>query len=127
MVFGYYEQEEIDLIEKLKEISKRKDFMKHLKKLNKITQNKLNSIGANIKAAPEFIRKANVILLIIVCIMAVIHITNNGLDIHIYESTLFLMGIVAVGVIFILTSSSAYYSSFTICHCIIKEINQKSS
>ncbi len=101
-LFGYYEQEEIDLIEKLKEISKRKDFMKHLKKLNKITQNKLNSIGANIKAAPEFIRKANVILLIIVCIMAVIHITNNGLDIHIYESTLFLMGIVAVGVIFIL-------------------------
>ena len=101
-LFGYYEQEEIDLIEKLKEISKRKDFMKHLKKLNKITQNKLNSIGANIKAAPEFIRKANVILLIIVCIMAVIHITNNGIDIHIYESTLFLMGIVAVGVIFIL-------------------------
>ena len=101
-LFGYYEQEEIDLIEKLKEISKRKDFMKHLKKLNKMTQNKLNSIGANIKSVPGFIRKANVILLIIVCIMAVIHITNNGLNIHIYESTLFLMGIVAIGVIFIL-------------------------
>lgn len=101
-LFGFYEQKEIDLIDKLKEISKRKDFIKQLKKLNHITQKKLNSIGANIKSVPSFIRKANIILLIIVCMMAVVHITNNGLNIHIYESTIFLMGIVAVGIIFIL-------------------------
>lgn len=101
-LFGYYEQEKIDLIEKLKEISKRKDFVKHLKKLNRMTQNKLNLIGANIKTVPSFIRKVNIALLIIVCIMAVVHITNNGLNIHIYESTLFLIGLVAVGIIFIL-------------------------
>ena len=101
-LFGYYEQEEIDLIQKLKEISKRKDFIKNLKKLDSMTQKKLNSIGANIKSVPSFIRKANIILLVIVCIMAVIHIVNNGLDIRIYESTLFILGIVAVGIIIIL-------------------------
>ena len=101
-LFGYYEQEEVDLIEKLKEISKRKDFIKHIKKLDIMTQKKLNSLGANIKSVPGFIRKANVILLIMVCIMSVIHIANNGLNIHIYESTLFIMGFIAVGVIFIL-------------------------
>lgn len=101
-LFGYYEQEEIDLIQKLKEISKRKDFIKNLKKLDRMTQKKLNSIGANIKSVPSFIRKANIILLVIVCIMAVIHIVNNGLDIRIYESTLFILGIVAVGIIIIL-------------------------
>lgn len=101
-LFGYYEQEEIDLIQKLKEISKRKDFIKNLKKLDRMTQKKLNSIGANIKSVPSFIRKANIILLVIVCIMAVIHIVNNGLDIRIYESTLFILGIVAVCIIIIL-------------------------
>lgn len=101
-LFGYYEQEEIDLIEKLKEISKRKDFLKHLKKLNVITQNKLNKIGANIKSVPKFIRIANILLLIIVSIIAVIHIMNNGLDIHIYGTTIYVIAFIAAGVILIL-------------------------
>ena len=101
-LFGYYEQEKIDLIDKLKEISKRKDFLKHLKKLNIITQNKLNKIGANIKSVPKFIRRANILLLIIACVIATIHIINNGLDIHIYGTTIYVIGFIAVGISFIL-------------------------
>ena len=121
-LFGYYEQEEIDLIEKLKEISRRKDFLKHLKKLDKMTQNKLNTIGANIKSVPGFIRKANIILLIIVCIMAVIHIANNGLNIHIYESTLFILGFVAIGVIVILPIVALIIHLFLFAIVLLKKL-----
>ena len=121
-LFGYYEQEEIDLIEKLKEISRRKDFLKHLKKLDRMTQNKLNSIGANIKSVPGFIRKANIILLVIVCIMAIVHITNNGLNIHIYESTLFILGFVAVGVIIILPVVALIIQLFLFAIVLLKKL-----
>ena len=121
-LFGYYEQEEIDLIEKLKEISRRKDFLKHIKQLDRLTQNKLNAIGANIKSVPGFIRKANIILLIIVCIMAMVHITNNGLNIHIYESTLFILGFVAIGVIVILPVVALIIHLFLFAIVLLKKL-----
>lgn len=101
-IFGFYEQDEIDLVEKLKEISKRKDFLKNLKQLNGIAQLKLNQMGANINKVPKFLRIANVLLIVISLLMSVIHISNNGLNIHIYESTTLLALIILLGVIIIL-------------------------
>ena len=101
-LFGFYEQKEVDLIKKLKEISKRKDFLKHLQQLNRMTQSKLNNMGANINKVPLFVRIANMFLVLFSVIMATIHIANNGLNIHIYESTIFFIILVAIGIIFIL-------------------------
>jgi len=101
-VFGFYEQDEIELVEKLKEISSRKDFFKKLRELNGIAQSKLNKIGANINKIPLFLRIANIFLIVISIMISVIHVTNNGLDIHIYETTIFLALVVLLGVIVIL-------------------------
>jgi len=101
-IFGFYEQDEIELVEKLKEISSRKDFLKKLKELNKIAQLKLNKMGANINKVPQFIKVANLFLIVVSIMMSVIHIMNNGLNIHIYETTMFIALIVLLGVIIIL-------------------------
>lgn len=101
-VFGFYEQDEIDLVEKLKEISKRKDFLKNLKELNKIAKLKLNKMGANINKVPKFLKIANIFLIVISVIISVIHIANNGLNIHIYETTIFIVAAIFVAVIVIL-------------------------
>lgn len=101
-VFGFYEQDEVDLVEKLKEISKRKDFLKNLKELNKIAQLKLNKMGANINKVPKFLKIANIFLIVISVIISVIHIANNGLNIHIYETTIFIVAAIFVAVIVIL-------------------------
>lgn len=101
-IFGFYEQDEIELVEKLKEISGRKDFVKRLKELNTIAQSKLNKMGANLNKVPTFLRIANVFLIIVSIIMSVIHIANNGLNIHIYETTMLVALIVLIAVIIIL-------------------------
>ena len=101
-IFGFYEQEEIELVEKLKEISTRKDFLKKLKELNKIAQAKLNKMGANINKVPKFLKIANIFLIFIAIVMSVIHIANNGLNIHIYETTIFIVAAVFIAIIVIL-------------------------
>lgn len=101
-IFGFYEQEEVDLIKKLSEISRRKDFMKRIKKLNSITQRELNSKGANISRMPLFIKIINFFLVIFSVGMATVHIINNGLDVHIYQTTIFLILSIAIAVIIIL-------------------------
>ena len=101
-IFGFYEQDEIELVEKLKEISNRKDFVKRLKELNTIAQSKLNKMGANLNKVPQFLRIANVFLIIVSIMMSVIHIANNGLNIHIYETTMLVALIVLIAVIIIL-------------------------
>lgn len=101
-IFGFYEQEEVELLEKLKEISKRKEFIKNLKKLNKITQTKLNSMGANINKVPLYLQITNIFLVVFSVMLAVVHITNNGLSIHIYETTLLILLAILLGVLIIL-------------------------
>ena len=101
-IFGYYEEEKVDLIEKLKELSKRPDFVKHIKELNNMAQKQLNKIGANIPKVPIGIRKINVALVIFCISLAVIHIINNGLSIHIYQSTFWLIILIAIGVILVI-------------------------
>ena len=101
-IFGFYEQEEVDLIKKLKELSRRKDFMKNIKKLNSIAQKELNSRGANISRVPLFIKVVNFFLVIFSVGMATVHIINNGLDVHIYQTTILLIYLIAVAIIVVL-------------------------
>ena len=101
-IFGYYEEEKVDLIQKLKELAQRKDFIKHIKHLNKLAEKKLYKIGANIPRVPLGIRKINIGLLMFSIVFAIIHIMNNGISIHIYQSTFWLLLLVAIGVVLIL-------------------------
>ncbi len=88
--FSFYEQEKVDLIKKLSELSKRKDFLKRMKKLNNMTEKKLHSIGANVPKVPGEIRVLNVILVLFTVLLSIAHIINNGVSVHIYQSTIFL-------------------------------------
>lgn len=101
-IFGFYEQEEIELTEKLKEISKSKNFLKHLEKINKITHKKLHSIGANVNKVPLILRVSNIFLLIFTAFLSAVHILSNGLSIHIYETTLIMILAIVACVLLIL-------------------------
>lgn len=100
-LFGFYEDDEVDLIKKLKQLSKSKDFSKNIKKLNEMTQRKLNKLGANICRVPFVLRIVNVFLIIISIFTTVVHIMNNGLDIHIYMSTILVAIFVLIFIIMI--------------------------
>lgn len=101
-IFGYYEEEKVDLIRKLKDITKRKDFLKKMNELNHIAEEELNSKGANIQKVPKFIRGLNVFLLIAVVFISAVHIITNGISIQIYESTVLLFILTLAAVIFII-------------------------
>ena len=99
MVFNFYEEEEVDLIKKLKELSKKKEFSKQMKELNKMAQNKLNNEGANLNKVPVFIRVMNFFLIAISIVLTVVHIMNNGLNIHVYETTIFIALFLIIAII----------------------------
>ena len=101
-IFGIYEEEQVDLIKKLKELSKRKDFLKNFEKLNDIAEEELNSKGANIPRVPKGLRIFNVFLAIITILLSAIHIMNNGISINIYGSTIFLFFLIVACVFFII-------------------------
>lgn len=101
-IFGFYEEEEVDLIKKLKELTQRKDFMKHMKKLDKIAQKELNYIGANIPKAPLGIRIINIGLMIFSILLSVVHIINNGINVHIYETTVWLLLFILAAVMLVI-------------------------
>ena len=101
-LFGFYEKDKIELSQKLKEISKNKEFIKHLKNLNQMTQKKLNSIGANVNKVPLLLRMSNVFVLIFSIILVAVHIASNGLNIHIYETTVIMILAILFGILLIL-------------------------
>lgn len=101
-IFGFYEQEKVDLIEKLKELSRRKDFLKNMKKLNSIAQRELNNKGANISRVPSFVKMINFFLVVFSIVMATVHIISNGLNVHIYQTTILLIYLVAIAIIIVL-------------------------
>ena len=107
--FGFYE-EEVDLIKKLKELSKRKDFNKNIKKLNSIAQNELNKKGANINKVPLFIRVINFFLIFFSICMTTIHIINNGLNIHIYQTTIWLLILIGISILILVSAFSLPYN-----------------
>lgn len=101
-IFGFYEEKKVDLIKKLKELSKRKDFIKNIKNLNTITQKKLNEIGANIHKVPLFLRIINIFLVMFTIAIVTVHIINNGLSVNIYQTTYICILIIAIAIIAIL-------------------------
>ena len=100
-LFGFYEEKEVDLIKKLKEISKKDDYLKHMDKLNSLAEKKLNSMGANIPRVPYIFRAFNVFLLIFTIALSVVHVLNNGISLHIYQSTVYIVLLCISGIIFI--------------------------
>lgn len=88
MIFGFYEEEKVDLNKKIKELSKRNDFLKHMNELNDLAEKELHKLGANIPRVPLNIRIFNIFLSIIIVLISVIHIVNNGINIQIYQSSL---------------------------------------
>lgn len=90
-VFGFYEEERVDLIEKLKELSRRKDFVKHMNQLDSKAEKILHKLGANIPKVPKDLRVFNVFLMLFTIVLSIVHIINNGINIHIYQTTLVLL------------------------------------
>ena len=87
-IFGIYEEERVGFVKKLKELSKRKDFIRNMNKLDSIAEKELHSLGANIPKVPFKLRVFNIILLFSTIIISVIHIINNGISIQIYQTTI---------------------------------------
>ena len=100
-IFGFYEEEKVDLIKKLKELSKRKDFLKHLNKLDDIAQEELHKIGANVPKVPSKLRVFNIILAFITIIISAVHIMNNGINIQIYETTIWLFYLIVACILLV--------------------------
>lgn len=101
-LFGFYEEDEVDLIKKLKELTQRKDFLKHMKNLDRIAQNELNEIGANIPRVPFTIRIINIGLMIFSILLSIVHILNNGINVHIYETTVWLLLFILAAVMLVI-------------------------
>lgn len=101
-IFGFYEEEKVDLLKKIKELSKRKDFLKNLNNLNNLSKDELHKIGANIPRVPLFLRISNIFLAIFSIFVSTIHILNNGVNIQIYQSTLWLFLFITAIIIFVL-------------------------
>lgn len=99
-IFGFYEEEKVDLIKKLKELSKRKDFLKNMNKLNNMAEEKLHKLGANIPNFPKKLRILNVILALFTISLSTIHIINNGINVQIYQSTIWLL-LFIIGCVFL--------------------------
>ena len=89
-IFGFYEQERVDFVKKLKEISKRKEFLKNINKLNNLAEKELHKIGANIYSVPKELRILNVLIMLFTFVFTFVHIINNGVNVHIYQTTIFL-------------------------------------
>ena len=106
-VFGFYEEEKVDLIKKVKELTKRKDFVKNMEKLNNIAEIELNKKGANIQTVPKYIRIINVIISIAVVILSILHITTNGVNVQVYHSTIMIIFLVSL-LIFIIIPLVAF-------------------
>ena len=105
-IFGFYEEEKIDFIKKMKELSKRKDFLKNINRLSDIANEELNKIGANVPKVPIVLRGLNIFLVIITIAFSAIHIINNGISVQIYQSTIWLLFLV-VGCILLIVPAVA--------------------
>ena len=101
-IFGFYEEKEVDLLKKMKELSKRKDFLKKLNNLNNLAKTELHTIGANIPKVPLLLRITNIFVFIFTIFVSTIHIINNGINIQIYQSTIWLFLLITSIVIFII-------------------------
>lgn len=120
--FSFYEEEKVDLVEKLGELSRRKDFLKHMNKLNSRAEKKLHSIGANIPRVPKELRVFNVALMLFTVLLAIVHIINNGISIHIYQSTLFLFLLITAFVLLLIPLTALIVHFTLVLILVIKKL-----
>lgn len=120
-IFGFYEETEVDLIKKIKELAKRKDFSKKMNELENITEEELYKKGANIPRVPKKLRIFNIILLIFTIILSVIHIINNGLSIQIYQSTIWLLLVILLIIFIIIPVIAAIIHLILLCVILLKK------
>lgn len=102
LIFGFYEEEKVDLLKKVKDLSKRKDFLKNLNNLNNLAEEELHEIGANIPRVPLFLKVTNIFLVVFSIFISTIHILNNGVNLQIYQSTLWIFLFITAIIIFVL-------------------------
>lgn len=74
--------DEVELAQRLKEMPEEKDANEKFKRLNNITQEKLNDIGANQKNVPVFIRVFNTFLFFITVYISIKHVLYEGVGIY---------------------------------------------
>ena len=86
-IFGVLEDKKVNLVKKMEELPRKKDFCKKLKKLDKIAENELHKIGANMPKVPYVLRAINIVAMIFTILISAVHILNNGVSIQIYQST----------------------------------------
>ena len=72
---------EIDLIKRIKDISKNEDSFVRIKEMNSVTQKRLKIMGANHESVPTLLKLFNNVLLFISSFLVANHIMKNGLDI----------------------------------------------
>lgn len=126
-IFGFYEEERVDLIKKLNDLAKRKDFLKHMNKLNSKAEKKLHSIGANIPRVPKELRIFNVALMLFTVLLSVVHIINNGVSIHIYQSTVFLFLLITAFVLLLIPITALVIHLILILIVLIKKLIKSSA
>ena len=84
MVYDWVFQnaDKVELSQRLQNMPKEKDANERFKKLNNATQEKLNTIGANQKKVPVFIRVFHTFLFFFTVYISVKHILYEGMEIY---------------------------------------------
>ena len=125
----YLEEEKVDFTKRLKEMSGQKESYDKLMELNDKAKKELNKIGANKNKVPLGIKLYNFLLLFMAICVCSNHIANNGLNIQIYESTIFIFcAIVAIMILIIPLVVLFGYIVFNImayCRRVINLVNEK--
>ena len=98
----------VELSQRLKEMPKEDDANDRFKELNNITQEKLNSIGANQKKVPTFIRVFNTFLFFITIYVAIKHVLYEGFEI--YDDLSLVFSIITMGIMMFPLAALAIYA-----------------
>ena len=80
-IYVYENTIEIDLIKRIKDISKSDDTFVRIKEINSDTQRRLKRIGANHESVPPLLKLFNNIFILLSSFLVADHIMKNGLDI----------------------------------------------
>lgn len=97
--FVFDENEKINLQDRLESIPKEKDAYQRFTKLNKLAKKELLKIGANKVTTPLWLRFYNFVLLILSIYVCMNHIMVAGLNIVLYEYSIWIGMLIAMFVI----------------------------
>lgn len=98
----YLEEEKVDFTKRLRQMSGQKESYDKLMELNKKAKKELNKIGANQNRVPLGIKAYNFFLLFVAILMCASHISSNGLNIQIHESTILIFVAIVFAIILVI-------------------------